>query len=99
MPRACCRDIEFPNVRTSSVESVWYDSDGFNHFRGDSWMKEPCRSCPEKHKDFGGCRCQAYMLTGMPPTPIPSAICRRIIIWSPKPSRVPIRCPGSRKSR
>jgi pyrroloquinoline quinone biosynthesis protein E len=56
--------IEFPNVRTSSVESVWYDSDGFNHFRGDSWMKEPCRSCPEKHKDFGGCRCQAYMLTG-----------------------------------
>jgi pyrroloquinoline quinone biosynthesis protein E len=56
--------IEFPNVRTSSVESVWYQSEGFNHFRGDSWMKEPCRSCPEKHKDFGGCRCQAYMLTG-----------------------------------
>jgi pyrroloquinoline quinone biosynthesis protein E len=56
--------IEFPNVRASSVESVWYDSDGFNHFRGDSWMREPCRSCPEKHKDFGGCRCQAYMLTG-----------------------------------
>jgi PqqA peptide cyclase len=57
-------EIEFPNVRTSSVESVWYESEGFNHFRGDSWMKEPCRSCPEKHKDFGGCRCQAYMLTG-----------------------------------
>jgi pyrroloquinoline quinone biosynthesis protein E len=56
--------IEFPNVRDSSVKSVWYDSSGFNHFRGDSWMKEPCRSCPEKHKDFGGCRCQAYMLTG-----------------------------------
>jgi pyrroloquinoline quinone biosynthesis protein E len=56
--------IEFPNVRNSSVESVWYDSDGFNHFRGDSWMREPCRSCPEKHKDFGGCRCQAYLLTG-----------------------------------
>jgi PqqA peptide cyclase len=56
--------IEFPNVRSSSVESVWYDSPGFNQFRGDSWMKEPCRSCPEKHKDFGGCRCQAFMLTG-----------------------------------
>jgi pyrroloquinoline quinone biosynthesis protein E len=56
--------VDFPNVRTSSVESVWYDSAGFNHFRGDSWMKEPCRSCPEKTKDFGGCRCQAYMLTG-----------------------------------
>ena len=56
--------IDFPNVRSSSVASVWYDSPGFNHFRGDSWMKEPCRSCPEKTKDFGGCRCQAYMLTG-----------------------------------
>jgi len=56
--------IDFPSVRTASVESVWYDSAGFNHFRGDSWMKEPCRSCPEKAKDFGGCRCQAYMLTG-----------------------------------
>lgn len=56
--------INFPSVRTASVASVWYDSPGFNHFRGDSWMKEPCRSCPEKTKDFGGCRCQAYMLTG-----------------------------------
>ncbi|MCC6714729.1 MAG: pyrroloquinoline quinone biosynthesis protein PqqE, partial [Gammaproteobacteria bacterium] len=36
----------------------------FNRFRGFEWMKEPCRSCPEKEKDFGGCRCQAYMLTG-----------------------------------
>ncbi|MEE9412132.1 MAG: pyrroloquinoline quinone biosynthesis protein PqqE, partial [Methylococcales bacterium] len=33
-------------------------------FRGDSWMKQPCRECPEKTKDFGGCRCQAYLLTG-----------------------------------
>lgn len=56
--------IQFPNVRTSSVDSIWYESDGFNHFRGDAWMREPCRSCPEKKKDFGGCRCQAYMLTG-----------------------------------
>ena len=56
--------IDFPNVQTSSVESIWYDSAGFNHFRGDSWMKEPCRSCPEKTRDFGGCRCQAYLLTG-----------------------------------
>ena len=32
--------------------------------RGFDWMQEPCRSCPEKEKDFGGCRCQAYMLTG-----------------------------------
>ena len=56
--------LQFPNVREASVESIWYDSEAFNHFRGDAWMKEPCRSCPEKSKDFGGCRCQAYMLTG-----------------------------------
>jgi pyrroloquinoline quinone biosynthesis protein E len=42
---------------------IWYDSAAFNLYRGDSWMKEPCRSCPEKTKDFGGCRCQAWLLT------------------------------------
>jgi pyrroloquinoline quinone biosynthesis protein E len=56
--------LEFPNVRTSSIESIWFDSQSFNHFRGDAWMKEPCRSCPEKARDFGGCRCQAYLFTG-----------------------------------
>lgn len=56
--------LDFPNVRTSSIESIWRDSEAFNHFRGDSWMKEPCRSCPEKTRDFGGCRCQAYLMTG-----------------------------------
>lgn len=54
----------FPNVRTDTVKSIWYDSQAFNHFRGTGWMKEPCRSCPEKTRDFGGCRCQAYLLTG-----------------------------------
>jgi pyrroloquinoline quinone biosynthesis protein E len=56
--------LEFPNVKTSSLEHVWYESSGFTHFRGDAWMKEPCRSCPEKTRDFGGCRCQAYLITG-----------------------------------
>jgi pyrroloquinoline quinone biosynthesis protein E len=56
--------LTFPNVRDHDLRSIWYDSPGFNAFRGDAWMKEPCRSCPEKVKDFGGCRCQAYMLTG-----------------------------------
>ncbi len=56
--------LQFPNVREASIESIWFDSSGFNHFRGDAWMKEPCRSCPEKTRDFGGCRCQAYLLTG-----------------------------------
>jgi pyrroloquinoline quinone biosynthesis protein E len=56
--------LDFPNVKTSSLEHVWYESSGFTHFRGDAWMKEPCKSCPEKARDFGGCRCQAYLLTG-----------------------------------
>jgi pyrroloquinoline quinone biosynthesis protein E len=56
--------LTFPNVKEHDLGWIWYDSPGFNAYRGDSWMKEPCRSCPEKVKDFGGCRCQAYMLTG-----------------------------------
>lgn len=56
--------LAFPNVRDHDLRWIWYDSPGFNQYRGDGWMKEPCRSCPEKTKDFGGCRCQAFMLTG-----------------------------------
>ena len=56
--------IEFPNVKDHSIADIWNGSTGFNHFRGFEWMKEPCRSCPEKEKDFGGCRCQAFMMTG-----------------------------------
>ncbi|MEA3198010.1 MAG: PqqA peptide cyclase, partial [Gammaproteobacteria bacterium] len=56
--------LEFPNVRDAGIEDIWYASAAFNHFRGDAWMKEPCRSCPEKIRDFGGCRCQAFLLTG-----------------------------------
>lgn len=56
--------IAFPNVRDHTLSEIWYRSSGFNHFRGDAWMPESCRSCPDKQKDFGGCRCQAYMLTG-----------------------------------
>ena len=56
--------LDLPSVQRSSVEWIWYDSPGFNHFRGYEWMKEPCRSCPEKTRDFGGCRCQAYLMTG-----------------------------------
>ena len=58
--------IEFPNVKDMDVQEIWHNSPGFNHFRGFDWMKEPCRSCPEKEKDFGGCRCQAFMMTGDP---------------------------------
>ena len=59
-------NLEFPNVRDHSLKTIWQESVLFNHFRGTEWMQEPCRSCPEKHDDLGGCRCQAYMLTGDP---------------------------------
>ncbi len=56
--------VEFSNVREHSIEHIWRHSFGFNKFRGYDWMPEPCRSCDEKERDFGGCRCQAFMLTG-----------------------------------
>ncbi len=56
--------LTFPNVTKESLRDIWYNSEAFNRFRGYGWMKEPCRTCPDKEKDFGGCRCQAYALTG-----------------------------------
>jgi pyrroloquinoline quinone biosynthesis protein E len=56
--------LNIPNVKEHSLREIWYESQAFNFFRGDSWMQEPCRSCSEKEKDFGGCRCQAFLLTG-----------------------------------
>ncbi|MBA5688519.1 pyrroloquinoline quinone biosynthesis protein PqqE [Duganella sp. LX47W] len=56
--------MSFPNVTEQSLKEIWYESEAFNKFRGDAWMKEPCRSCDDKHKDYGGCRCQALALTG-----------------------------------
>jgi len=57
-------NIEFPNVKNDQLNEIWYDSSAFNKYRGDDWMKEPCRSCSEKENDLGGCRCQAYLLSG-----------------------------------
>jgi pyrroloquinoline quinone biosynthesis protein E len=56
--------LSFPNVRQMDLKSIWYGSDGFNRYRGTGWMKEPCGSCDRKEEDFGGCRCQAYLLAG-----------------------------------
>ena len=56
--------VQFPKVTEHSLKHIWYDSFGFNRYRGDDWMPEPCRSCDEKDRDFGGCRCQAFLLTG-----------------------------------
>jgi pyrroloquinoline quinone biosynthesis protein E len=56
--------LEFPTVREKSLAWLWNESPTFRKFRGADWMKEPCASCNEKEKDFGGCRCQAMLLTG-----------------------------------
>ena len=56
--------MTLPNVKDMSIEEIWNGSEDFNKFRGFNWMTDPCRSCDEKEKDFGGCRCQAFMLTG-----------------------------------
>ena len=56
--------LQFDNVRERSLEWVWRESAAFNKFRGEDWMAEPCRSCDRRQEDFGGCRCQAFLLTG-----------------------------------
>jgi pyrroloquinoline quinone biosynthesis protein E len=58
------RTLTFANVRDRSLEWIWNESDAFTRFRGDAWMPEPCRSCERKTKDFGGCRCQAFLIAG-----------------------------------
>jgi len=57
-------DFDFPSVRTMSLGEIWHESDAFNRFRGTDWMLEPCRSCERREIDWGGCRCQAFALTG-----------------------------------
>jgi pyrroloquinoline quinone biosynthesis protein E len=55
----------FPSVKDNmSLAAIWRDSEAFNRFRGTGWMKEPCRSCDRREIDWGGCRCQAFALTG-----------------------------------
>ena len=55
--------VAFPNLREAGLREIWFDSDGFNRFRGTGWMKEPCASCAHKEEDLGGCRCQAYLVS------------------------------------
>ncbi|WP_024304556.1 pyrroloquinoline quinone biosynthesis protein PqqE [Pseudogulbenkiania sp. MAI-1] len=56
--------LEFHSVRDRPLAWIWHDSPLFRKYRGLDWLPEPCRSCAEKEKDFGGCRCQAFLLTG-----------------------------------
>jgi PqqA peptide cyclase len=56
--------LPFDSVRDKPLAEIWAESAGFNAFRGEGWMPEPCRSCDRRGTDFGGCRCQAFHLTG-----------------------------------
>jgi len=55
-------DLSFENVREKTLEWIWQESPSFRRFRGEDWMPEPCRSCDRRSEDFGGCRCQAFLL-------------------------------------
>lgn len=67
LPCQTAREIPglvFPRVQDESLERIWFHAPVFQRFRGSDWMPEPCRSCSRREVDFGGCRCQAYLLTG-----------------------------------
>jgi pyrroloquinoline quinone biosynthesis protein E len=56
--------MHFDNVREHTLDWIWQNSEAFQKFRGEDWMPGPCRSCDRRTEDFGGCRCQAFLLTG-----------------------------------
>jgi pyrroloquinoline quinone biosynthesis protein E len=56
--------LDFWSLAERSLRECWEDAPGMNAYRGEGWMREPCRSCPERTRDFGGCRCQAFALLG-----------------------------------
>ncbi len=102
--------LAFPNVREMDVRTIWYESEGFNRYRGTGWMQEPCRSCPEKEDDLGGCRCQAFMLAQDPAAADPvcdksprhaelQAVVSRTESANAETASFPLRFRGERESR
>ena len=96
--------LTFDNVREKSLAWIWRESESFNRFRGTEWMPVPCQSCPRQAIDFGGCRCQAALLTGdaaktdpvctlSPDRPLVDAILARtadpIAQWTPRQNPSP----------
>jgi pyrroloquinoline quinone biosynthesis protein E len=64
--------FEHENVTSRPLSWIWRESRIFNAYRGHDWMSEPCRSCERRFDDFGGCRCQAFALTGDAPATDPA---------------------------
>jgi pyrroloquinoline quinone biosynthesis protein E len=56
--------LSLENVREKALDWIWQESPSFQRFRGEDWMPDPCRSCDLRTEDFGGCRCQAFLLAG-----------------------------------
>jgi PqqA peptide cyclase len=56
--------MPFENVKNRSLSEIWNGSPAFKQFRGEDWMQEPCKTCERREQDFGGCRCQAFLLAG-----------------------------------
>lgn len=61
---AAALPLEFYSLRERPLRACWEDAPGMNAYRGEGWMREPCRSCAERSRDFGGCRCQSFALAG-----------------------------------
>ena len=74
--------LAFPNVREQGLREIWFDSEGFNRYRGTGWMKEPCASCDQREVDLGGCRCQAWLIAQDPAAADP------VCVKSPQHARV-----------
>jgi pyrroloquinoline quinone biosynthesis protein E len=58
------KTLELDNVKDRPLAEIWYESSSFNAYRGEDWMSDTCRTCDRRSIDFGGCRCQAFQLTG-----------------------------------
>jgi pyrroloquinoline quinone biosynthesis protein E len=56
--------LEFDNVRDKTLREIWINGQAFQKYRGFEWMQDPCKTCPKREFDFGGCRCQAFAMTG-----------------------------------
>jgi pyrroloquinoline quinone biosynthesis protein E len=56
--------LNWQNVEEHALSAIWHESPAFRAFRGEDWLPDPCKSCARRAVDFGGCRCQAFALTG-----------------------------------
>ena len=97
--------LEFERAGCRPLAEIWWDSPGLNAFRGEAWMPEPCRSCYRRTIDFGGCRCQAYFLTGdaVATDPVCRLAPRHDLVEAARaeprtPGAYVYRAPGSRRS-